>query len=560
MCGQHIDRKCEKCGWGLPLLERRRLKVELKDFSPNAAVGIGAHDHDHDHTHHDGHAHGHEVSQLMTRTEALGEMDKGKSAAHKTCDPVSVAHDFAAGSSSSIASNTSSKAIQGIKRAADTVATDAVTKKIRTQDSFSDSDDDKKLVRANAPPPGSLTREIRLTRPWKTVYCERLLVERNWRKGRCTTKTLKVSCYLINVTEGKADEQGHTNGVMCLQYHTALSNPSYPVLITGSYDRTVRIWNLDTGAEIRTLRGHTRAIRALQFDQMLLFTGAMDGTVRMWNWRAGECLRVLEGHTDGVVSLNYNGYLLASGSADSTIQVWNLRSGQKFVLRGHTDWVNSVVLWDGKTSPSEMDPAAIPAFSKSMGKARSASPNSDANSSKPTIEPGAMLFSASNDETIKLWDLNTQTCIRTFSGHKAHVQSLKVLMVDMSEEEIRQAQSRSTRQYSPSTTFQAGSQSPPQTTASLHTGPMSPHVSAAPPGYDPNSFRLRPRGETVEPKVFVHSDTSKHDDHDAGNRQKKALLITGSLDGTIKLWDVDTGVEKATLFGYVQLLALGETS
>jgi len=338
---------------------------------------------------------------------------------------------------------------------------------------------------------------------------------------------------------------------MCLQYHTALSNPSYPVLITGSYDRTVRIWNLDTGAEVRTLRGHTRAIRALQFDQMLLFTGAMDGTVRMWNWRAGECLRVLEGHTDGVVSLNYNGYLLASGSADSTIQVWNLRSGTKFVLRGHTNWVNSVVLWDGKTSPSEMDPAAIPSFSKSMGKARSSSPNHETSTSKPAIEPGAMLFSASDDETIKLWDLNTQTCVRTFTGHKAQIQSLKVLMVDMSEEEIRQAQYRSSRNFSPSA-LQTGSQSPPQSFASLHTGPMSPHVSAAPPGYDPNSFRLRPRSENVEPKVFVHSEnTHKPEDHDAGERQKKALLITGSLDGTIKLWDVDTGVEKATLFGYV---------
>lgn len=36
--------------------------------------------------------------------------------------------------------------------------------------------------------------DVRFTRPWKDVYCERLVVERNWRKGRCRTKTLKVSC------------------------------------------------------------------------------------------------------------------------------------------------------------------------------------------------------------------------------------------------------------------------------------------------------------------------------------------------------------------------------
>jgi F-box/WD-40 domain protein MET30 len=63
---------------------------------------------------------------------------------------------------------------------------------------------------------------------------------------------------------------------------------------------------------------------------------------------------------------------------------------------------------------------------------------------------------------------------------------------------------------------------------------------------------LRPRGETVEPKVFIHAENvHKPEDNDAGDRQKKALLITGSLDGTVRLWDVDTGVEKATLFGYV---------
>ena len=41
-----------------------------------------------------------------------------------------------------------------------------------------------------------------LTRPWKDVYCERLTIERNWRRGRCTVRTLK----------------GHTDGVMCLQF------------------------------------------------------------------------------------------------------------------------------------------------------------------------------------------------------------------------------------------------------------------------------------------------------------------------------------------------------
>jgi F-box/WD-40 domain protein MET30 len=346
---------------------------------------------------------------------------------------------------------------------------------------------------------------------------------------------------------------------MCLQYHTALTNPSYPVLITGSYDRTVRVWNLDSGTEVRVLRGHSRAVRALQFDQMLLFTGSMDGTVRMWNWRAGECLRVLEGHTDGVVSLNYNGYLLASGSADSTIQVWNFRTGDKFILHGHDEWVNSVVLWDGKTSPGDIDPTQMPSFTRHRT-SLSPGPTPTETPKGPDIDDRAMLFSSSDDGTIKLWDLVQQTCIRTFEGHKAQVQSLRVIMVDMTEEEIvaayRQASRRDTPPRSAFTPVSQStlSTSPPRSIGA--TGPQSIQLDNAPDGFDPNAYRSRSREAAVEPRVYVHtpSDTAgktKEDKGEGKGTQRKALLASGGLDGTVKLWDVDTGTERSTLFGYV---------
>lgn len=360
---------------------------------------------------------------------------------------------------------------------------------------------------------------------------------------------------------------------MCLQYHTALTNPSYPVLITGSYDKTVRVWNLDTGTEVRVLRGHNRAVRCLQFDQMLLFTGAMDGTVRMWNWRAGECLRVLEGHTDGVVCLNYNGYLLASGSADSTIQVWNFRTGAKFTFTGHTEWVNSVVIWDGKTSPSDLDPTIIPSFTASSGKFRTGgvSPNphnlsngADDKGKKPDVDVGTMLFSASDDCTIKMWDLTTRECIRTFEGHKAQVQTMRVMMVDMTEDEIKEAYLRSQRtaasqgasaSASISALIRAAQYpvSPPQSPP----GSLSPINHTSTSGFYPLEHRSRPRDLQIAPKVYVHDASGNKGKERDGekpeeSRQKKPLLVTGSLDGTIKLWDVESGKEGATLFGHIE--------
>src|SRR6266498_855899 len=130
------------------------------------------------------------------------------------------------------------------------------------------------------------------TRPWKDVYRERLLVERNWRKGRYNIKILK----------------GHTDGVLCLQFDDA-SN----LLISGSLDNTVCVWNLETGEIVRVLRGHTRCVRALQFDEAKLITGSMDGTLRIWNYITGECVRTFT-HTSGIVSLHFDNNLLASSS------------------------------------------------------------------------------------------------------------------------------------------------------------------------------------------------------------------------------------------------------
>lgn len=496
MCGQHIDRKCEKCGWGLPLLERKRLKVELKDRSPAAALGIAGHS-----------SHGHDgIQQLMTRSQALGV--SGHSHDHE--DPRSVVCDPALA------------APLTLKRPAESPSALSVPsrreKRPRIEGNGNGSDSENDI----APTAGMLTREVRLTRPWKSVYCERLVVERNWRKGRCQTKRL----------------QGHTDGVMCLQYHTTLTNPHYPVLITGSYDRTVRIWNLDTGEVVRVLRGHARAVRALQFDQMVLFTGSMDGTVRMWNWRKGECMRVFEGHSDGVVSLNYNGYLLASGSADHTIIVRNFRSSTEFTLRGHEDWVNSLLIWDGKTSPGDLDPTTTTTmFTQALKPRTRASPEP-----QPDMDVGTMLFSASDDFTVKLWDLETHECIRTFSGHKGQVQSMRVLMMDQPSKEDEEHRERQVTP--PATGFVPAALSPPPAAAAIDNSPAD---------FDAAAHASR-AGEEIVPRIYVHEDDQdrKRKERSCEREERRAVLATGSLDGTVRLWDVETGREKNTLFGHIE--------
>ena len=413
--------------------------------------------------------------------------------------------------------------------------------------------------RHSTPQPLTLTPHPQnpVTRPWKNVYCERLRVEKNWRKGRCVVRTL----------------HGHEDGVMCVQFAENLACFPYPVLISGSYDHTIRVWNMDTGAQVRCLRGHTRAIRALQFDGIRLITGSMDRTLRVWNWRTGECIRVLQGHSEGVVALAYDAHVLVSGSVDTTVRVWNFLNGDNFTLRGHRDWVNAVLLWDDKSKLD--DPTAT-----SVDDGRN-----------PIIPAGKMLFSASDDGTVRLWDLAQRVCVRVFSGHVGQVQSLKLLMVDRSKlEGVDEEESELT-----GTVYEAPAPAPapvpapfpgqispfahPYTTSmnygppgfahanvSISTAPPPGHSAlTAPQGFDFTAHRSNPNSPpTVGASSHGANSSSASSNrnppqsvlapHSNSNSSSHPapVLLSGSLDNTIKVWNVETGKPLKTLFGHIE--------
>ena len=176
---------------------------------------------------------------------------------------------------------------------------------------------------------------------------------------------------------------------MCLQFDDH-------ILATGSYDSTIKIWDIETGEELRTLREHTSGIRCLQFDDTKLISGSIDTTVKVWNWRTGECLSTYYGHTNGVIGLHFDGMLLASGSMDKTIKMWNFDDKSKLTLRGHADFVNAV---------------RVDAASRT-------------------------LLSASDDRTVRLWDLDSRSVIKTFEGHVGQVQQVVTLPPDFDFEDV----------------------------------------------------------------------------------------------------------------------------
>lgn len=329
MCEQHIDRKCTKCGWGLPLLERKRLRIEKRQIQLRA-TGRGLNEWSPD------------ITPIPEETLPEVPAEEGEDSSDDTASttqPLSRKRSLESGPSAP--------------------ASPDLHKKQRTS-SNTDMYKDSSLFPRK--------------RPWKDVYKDRFKVGTAWKYGRCSTKVFK----------------GHTNGVMCLQFDEN-------TLITGSYDSTVKVWDISSGTCLRTLTGHTSGIRCLQFDDRKLMTGSLDSTLKLWDWRTGECLRTFPAHADGIITLHFTRRYVASGSRDKTIRVWDSDTKETFLLRGHGDWVNCVKI----------------------------------------DEPSRTLFSASDDLTVRLWDLDTHECIRVFEGHVGQVQQVVPMPVEFELDDLR---------------------------------------------------------------------------------------------------------------------------
>ena len=126
-------------------------------------------------------------------------------------------------------------------------------------------------------------------------------------------------------------------------------------LVSGSEDKTVKVWDVGTGQERATLKGHTAPVWsvALSGDGKTLVSGSYDTTVKVWDVVTGQERATLKGHAGPVtsVALSGDGKTLVSGSYDTTVKVWDVVTGQeRATLKGHAGLVTSVALsGDGKT-------------------------------------------------------------------------------------------------------------------------------------------------------------------------------------------------------------------
>lgn len=221
--------------------------------------------------------------------------------------------------------------------------------------------------------------------------------------------------------------EGHTDAV-----GSAVFSPEGRTMASGSTDGTVRLWDVQNGREIRCLRGHTDAVYRVAFsrDGSLVASAGPDMGIVLWDARTGVGVRRLLGHTDAVGALAFcpKGRWLASGGADRSIRLWDVGSGELIrCFEGHEGCVNRVAFSPGGWRlVSGSDDATCRLWNLSTGQETQRFQEDSAVYAVAFTPSGDRFLAASNSGEVRLWDVNGGGIVARLMGHTGWVQDVAV--------------------------------------------------------------------------------------------------------------------------------------
>jgi WD40 repeat protein len=320
--------------------------------------------------------------------------------------------------------------------------------------------------------------------------------------------------------EGKVQESakieilptvGHFDAV----YSVAFS-PDGARALSGSFDHTLKLWDVRTGSLLRTFEGHTDWVQSVAFspDGREVLSGSKDKTIKLWNAATGQVERAFSGHTEGVSSVAFSpdGTQVLSGAADTTLRLWDASTGENI-----------------RTFQGQLGPIRAVAFS----------------------HDGSRLLSGSEDGSVKVWDAASGKLLNTFQA----LASDSIYTVAFSPDNSR---------------ILAGDQGGVIYVWDVMTGrllfkfwgrtsadraPFTTFVSSV--DFSPDGSRILSGGADGTLKVWEATTGNLLQQFEGHSQWVHSVkyspdgtrILSGSKDGTVKLWDATTGQLLHTLQG-----------
>lgn len=215
--------------------------------------------------------------------------------------------------------------------------------------------------------------------------------------------------------------------------NTIAFSPDGKYVVSGCTDKTVRIWDVATGAEIKKLEGHNGPVRSVAFspDGKYVVSGSYDQTVRIWDIATGKATHTYTGHNHWITSVAYSpdGINVASGSNDITARIWEVESKQEMhTLEEHKDAVGSVAFSspDGKYLVTG-DRNTVRIWDVDFGTVEKKLEGHTGFINSVAFSPDEKyVVSGSEDKTVRIWNVESGQEMHILKGHRNAVKSVGV--------------------------------------------------------------------------------------------------------------------------------------
>ena len=221
--------------------------------------------------------------------------------------------------------------------------------------------------------------------------------------------------------------EGHTDAVRSVAF-----SPDGGMLASGSFDGTIKLWDVAAGQLVNTLEGHEEAVRGVAFspDGTRLASASFDQIVKVWTLPGGELLHSFHAHAASINKILFTpgrDNTIATASLDNSIRIWDIETGEMVdeLADGHEDGILSIAYSpDGALLASGGVDHLIRMHDVDGNLLAFMGSHENYVYDLAFSPAGNILASASIDTNIKLWDAQSGEEIKLLDDHQGAVQTL----------------------------------------------------------------------------------------------------------------------------------------